>query len=176
VSDTIARVLERLDGVRQVGADRFVARCPAHDDRRASLSVALGRDQRVLLYDYGGCPTETILTALQMTWGDLFATTDRPERRNRPVTTSCELDEIRHALLAKERRLAARRERWAEVIMLADEARAIDRLVDRARRVVTNLGDVPAAWDLEDQATSLERLMRNAEAGAHVAVAGRSLW
>jgi len=176
MSAPVALMLERLDGVRR-GARGHIARCPAHADKRASLSVAEGRDGRALIRCFAGCETETILTALQMTWGDLFAAPRaRQDIRNRPVTASCELDEVRQSLLARERRHAERRARWADVMDLADEARAMDRLIARARTVVDELGDTDEAWMLEARATTLELMMWNAETRAHVAVAGRRLW
>ena len=39
------RVLELLDGAKRSG-DSWVAKCPAHTDRRASLSVSRGDDDR----------------------------------------------------------------------------------------------------------------------------------
>ena len=44
-----APLLERLEGVISTGADRWYARCPAHDDRSPSLSVTDTGD-RVLIH------------------------------------------------------------------------------------------------------------------------------
>ncbi len=41
-----------------------VARCPAHDDRLPSLSLANGHDGRLLLYCYAGCSFREIIQAL----------------------------------------------------------------------------------------------------------------
>lgn len=81
--DLIDRVLERLERVRQSGRG-WSARCPAHEDRNPSLSVTVGEDGRVLLLCHAGCPFETVLAALDLTPGDLFAQpvaghTDQPE-------------------------------------------------------------------------------------------------
>ena len=46
--------------------------CPAHDDSRPSLSIAMGREGRVLLKCHAGCLTEDVLCALSLWWGDLF--------------------------------------------------------------------------------------------------------
>ena len=169
-------LLSRLDGVQRVGRG-FMARCPVHADHRPSLAVTVGDDDRVLLLCRAGCETETILTSLNLTWGDLFShSRPRTSPPSRPETIACELDIVRQSLIAKERRLAERRVHWADVMALADEACQLDRLLLHARQVVTDLGDTANAWDLEAQATTLQRMMMNAEAGAHLAVAGRSLW
>jgi hypothetical protein len=157
-------LLSRLHGVQRV-ARGYVAQCPAHADQRASLSISLGRDDRILLHCFAGCEPEAILETLSLTWGDLF-TTPREPNPHRPARIACDLDEVRQALLAKERRLADRRARSANMMALAEEAKQVHRLVARARQLVTTLGpDDDRAWDLAAQATTLERLMLNAEAG-----------
>ena len=52
---TLADVLARLDGVRPSG-EGFTARCPAHEDREASLSVTEGtKGATVVLHCFAGC-------------------------------------------------------------------------------------------------------------------------
>jgi hypothetical protein len=53
------------------------ARCPAHDDRRASLSVTAA-DGKLLVKCHAGCSTADICTALGVKQADLFA--DTPKR------------------------------------------------------------------------------------------------
>ena|SRR5215211_1611013 len=71
----VERVLDRLEVVMQRNGFH-VARCPAHDDMKPSLSVAEGDDGRVLLKCYAGCDIEEIIDALGFKMPDLF------ERRN----------------------------------------------------------------------------------------------
>ena len=59
----LADALARLSGVRSC-AGGYVARCPAHSDREASLSVREGEGGRVLLKCFAGCPFEAIRDAL----------------------------------------------------------------------------------------------------------------
>lgn len=80
-------LLSRLDGVRKSGKG-WTARCPAHEDRTASLSIAEGGDSRILLYDFGGCRAADVLCALGLNIADLFPHTERRdlsplERRQR---------------------------------------------------------------------------------------------
>ena len=80
-------LLDRLDGVRQSGA-RWTARCPAHDDRRASLSVGRGDDGRWLLKCHAGCTFPSIVGALGIDARDLFPSNGhrrRPQRREAAV-------------------------------------------------------------------------------------------
>lgn len=74
--DPVDRVLDALrdNGFRVVGAgrDRWSAQCPAHDDRRPSLSVAVV-DDRVLLHCHAGCALPEVLDALGLEPRDLFS-------------------------------------------------------------------------------------------------------
>lgn len=58
------QILSRLEGVRARGGGRWMARCPAHQDRTPSLSIREQPDGRVQLYDFGGCSREAVLDAL----------------------------------------------------------------------------------------------------------------
>lgn len=63
--------LERLEGVRRSGAGH-VARCPAHDDRQASLSVKESDDGTILLNCFAGCSARDVCGALGIRMSDLF--------------------------------------------------------------------------------------------------------
>jgi hypothetical protein len=66
------RIIDRLDGVRQTAPSRWIARCPAHEDRSPSLSVRELDDGRVLIHDFGGCETRDVLFAIGLGFIDLF--------------------------------------------------------------------------------------------------------
>ena len=68
-------LINRLHGVKETGAGRWIARCPAHDDRHASLSVRELDDGRVLVHDFAGCSVEEVLAAVSLEFDALF-----PER------------------------------------------------------------------------------------------------
>ena len=74
-------ILQHLAGVVPSGAG-WLARCPAHDDRRPSLSIGVGRDGRTLLKCFAGCPTEAVIAAVDLTMRDLFPTGGRSRRRS----------------------------------------------------------------------------------------------
>ena len=82
---TVNEFLSRLDGVKG-GHGQWTAKCPAHDDRRASLSVSVGEGGRVLLNCHAGCSTEDICAALGLSVKDLF-TEDRAKERPQIVAT-----------------------------------------------------------------------------------------
>src|SRR5947207_1900683 len=63
--------------VARLGAKRegtgWKARCPAHEDTHPSLSIAEGRDGRVLLKCHAGCSNEAVVRELGIEFRDLFA-------------------------------------------------------------------------------------------------------
>lgn len=65
-------LLSRLDNPRQIGPDRWQARCPAHEDRTPSLSIRLTTD-RLLIHCWAGCGADDILAAVGLNWSDLFS-------------------------------------------------------------------------------------------------------
>lgn len=69
---TADELLARLERVRQTGPGRWIARCPAHEDRSPSLSIRDMEDGRTLLHCFGGCEVEEIVAALGIKIDDLF--------------------------------------------------------------------------------------------------------
>jgi hypothetical protein len=63
--------------VKRTGPGRWIARCPAHDDRGPSLSIRELDDGRVLVHDFAGCSIESILGAVGLAFDALF-----PERKS----------------------------------------------------------------------------------------------
>ena len=71
----VAKILDRLERVKQTAPNRWIAKCPAHEDRSPSLSIREIDDGRILIYDFGGCGAVDVVEALGLTMSDLF-----PER------------------------------------------------------------------------------------------------
>ena len=71
---TAESLLGRLDQVRQSGGHRqsWMARCPAHDDKAPSLSIRQLDDGFWLVHCFGGCETADVLSAIGLTFKDLF--------------------------------------------------------------------------------------------------------
>jgi len=70
VDDALDLVLGKLDGVRPRGG-YWMARCPAHEDREASLSVARGTEQPVIFKCHAGCERDAILEAAGLILSDI---------------------------------------------------------------------------------------------------------
>lgn len=52
-----------LDGRRS--GSRWVAKCPAHDDRSPSLSIAQASDGKLLVHCFSGCSQDAVVEALR---------------------------------------------------------------------------------------------------------------
>lgn len=86
-SAPLSRILDALPDHKPAGKG-FLARCPAHEDRQASLSVTEGHDGKVLLRCHAGCPTPAIVGALGLDMRDLFATPDSAPRAPRTIAAT----------------------------------------------------------------------------------------
>jgi hypothetical protein len=67
----IDRVLSHLEGVRRSGPG-WVAKCPHHNDRQASLSIKEGDGGTVLLHCFAGCGTADVVVSAGLAFVDLF--------------------------------------------------------------------------------------------------------
>lgn len=79
---TTSEVARRAEA-RLTNGGTWVARCPSHDDRRPSLSIREGRDDRVLLRCFAGCSLSAITNALGLKPSDLFPKSAREYRQVR---------------------------------------------------------------------------------------------
>jgi hypothetical protein len=73
-------LLNRLENVSQVRLGQWTARCPAHDDRHASLSVAQG-DKGAVVHCHTGCSVGEIARAAGLDVSALFDREDAPVAR-----------------------------------------------------------------------------------------------
>ena len=71
------KLLDKLDKVKPTGANKWLARCPAHDDNNPSLAIT-SIDGRALVHCFAGCETADVVAALGMRMPDLF---DSPKER-----------------------------------------------------------------------------------------------
>lgn len=105
-------LLSRLDRVRKAGTG-WSARCPAHEDRSASLSVSTGTDGRLLVHCFAGCAIGDVLGALGMTVSDLFV------RRLRDASPEARGEARRLAMQADWSAALGVLEREAGVVLIA---------------------------------------------------------
>lgn len=86
------RILDRLAGVRQTSPGRWIAKCPAHEDKSPSLSIRELETGRILLYCFTGCGAGDVVESLGLTLADLF------EKRLDPIS----LPPVRGGFSARE--------------------------------------------------------------------------
>lgn len=67
-------ILQRLDMVKPSGKNRFMARCPAHDDKSPSLLITED-DEKVSIHCFAGCGGADVLAAIGMQFADLYPDT-----------------------------------------------------------------------------------------------------
>src|SRR5262249_16852995 len=109
----VETLLGKLPGARKVGSG-WSARCPAHDDRKASLSVSAGDDRTALVKCHAGCNTSAILSAIGLTLADLFPRKPgpAPNRNGKPKPVVRTFPTARDALTDLERRYGKRSALW----------------------------------------------------------------
>ncbi|MFO0839079.1 MAG: hypothetical protein U1D55_11215 [Phycisphaerae bacterium] len=84
--DPLQTILGRLQQVRRTGSG-YGARCPAHEDQHASLSISRGNDGRVLLHCHAGCSPESVCSAIGLKITDLFAPRNNGHAKGGVVAT-----------------------------------------------------------------------------------------
>lgn len=65
-------LLSRLDRVKQTGRGRWVACCPAHDDKNPSLAITETDDGKTLIHCFAGCSMYDVLFSVDLKVQDLF--------------------------------------------------------------------------------------------------------
>jgi hypothetical protein len=66
------KLLSLLENVKCTGPGRWIASCPAHDDRHPSLSIRELDGGVVLLHDFSGCSAADILGSVGLAFEDLY--------------------------------------------------------------------------------------------------------
>lgn len=84
---SVDNILSRLDKVRRSGPDSWMACCPAHADKSASLSIRHD-DDKTLIHCFAGCSVHEVVGAIGLEISDLFPPREsygKPERRPFPA-------------------------------------------------------------------------------------------
>lgn len=105
---TAADFAARLQKSRPQGQG-FEAQCPAHEDKRASLSVRDGDAGRVVVYCHAGCSVNAICAAVGLELRDLM-----PPRDPAPATRRWEIRTVAGELVATHHRQEPGKKIWWE--------------------------------------------------------------
>lgn len=100
--------LQRLEGVQKSGG-QYIAKCPAHEDKKASLSIASGKDGRILLKCHAGCNVKDICEKMNISEKDLFP---EEQKTNSPVVATYDYKDESGKLLAQKLRRADKSFIW----------------------------------------------------------------
>lgn len=65
-------LLDKLEGIRRNGPNKWLCKCPSHTDRSPSLSVKLADDDKILMHCFAGCSISEIVSAVGLTLADLM--------------------------------------------------------------------------------------------------------
>jgi len=65
-------ITSKLEKLRPHGHGRWMACCPAHEDKSPSLAITELRDGRILIKCFAGCEILDVLSAIGLTMSDLF--------------------------------------------------------------------------------------------------------
>lgn len=68
----INRLLSALDKCKSNGHGKWLACCPAHEDRSPSLSIKETDDGKILVHCFSGCDVDSIVLAVGLTLADLM--------------------------------------------------------------------------------------------------------
>ena len=107
--------LNRLDGVKRCG-NGYSAKCPAHDDKNASLTVSQGKDGRILVCCQAGCSTEAVIREVGLSMKDLFSDGGKPWQKTPRFQKSPQNDRgklvARYDYYNAQGKLIAQKTRW----------------------------------------------------------------
>lgn len=85
MSENIKLFLNSFRNVKQTGPNQFLCNCPAHYDKKASLSVAYDpQEDKIALYCHAGCATADILSEIGKTWDDIMPTKKNEDKPLEP--------------------------------------------------------------------------------------------
>lgn len=107
---SIDNLISRLDRVKTIGKDKWLACCPAHKDKSPSLSIKELDDGRVLIHCFAGCDVESILNSLSLDVSELF-----PQKQTGSYKPHSKPFSARDVLMAL----------WSEVLVVALAAEQI---------------------------------------------------
>lgn len=75
--EILALVAHKTNFQSKLSGKGSITRCPAHEDKKASLSVSEGAGGKVLLNCFRGCSTQDICRAIGIEVRDLFPNNKR---------------------------------------------------------------------------------------------------
>ena len=116
---TLEDFVSRLDGVKKHSNNQYSAKCPAHDDQKASLAVSED-NEKLLLHCHAGCTVDDITKAMGLTMKDLFVTPSAPvgqaKKNSAPVTVTYDYTDLSGRIVAYKDRKPNKEFYWRTAI------------------------------------------------------------
>ena len=82
MSENINIFLQSFKNVKQTAPNQYICRCPAHFDKRSSLSISYDpKADTIALHCHAGCATADILTEVGKTWADIMPKKEEEEAK-----------------------------------------------------------------------------------------------
>lgn len=138
----VEELLARLTKVKAAGQNKWVACCPAHEDRSPSLAIKES-DGTILLHCFAGCSPEDVAGAVGVEMHELF-----PPRRNEwepGIEKPVKFGAVRFSSLDALRCLAG--EGSVLLLLACDLAEGKVLSPDEQERLVTAVGRLNAAME-----------------------------
>lgn len=129
------QLLERLERVKATGPGKWLARCPAHDDRSPSLAIR-EVDDRILIHCFAGCDVSSILQTVGLQMIDLFPDQCANQQRSKPRFTKFSAYEL-FPLLVQEAVILALA--WNDIVSGKELSDADNQRVRQAYQSVMRL-------------------------------------
>lgn len=130
-------LLSRLRKVKPNGRDKWLACCPAHEDRSPSLAIRVAEDGRLLVHCFAGCGAADVISAVGLEFGDLF-----PER-----ITDHSVPRIRDPFTPLDALTCLAAESGVIAIAIADIAQSKPLNIEDAERVALASGRIQTALE-----------------------------
>jgi len=150
VAGPLDRLLSRLESVKKTG-DRYVARCPAHNDASPSLSLMRGQDGRALVHCYAGCETRDVLAAVGLEVRDLYAENMTKEQRQRYRRDQLEKERRHESLIIELAKGSADPLSDDDVARLALAQERIDQLDQELSALIESATEIQPEREDENQ-------------------------
>lgn len=95
---SLGRMLSLLKKVKRTGHHRWLALCPAHDDRGPSLALRELNDGRILVHCFAGCSVHEIVGSVGLELTDLFPPDKIEDGKGKPERRPFPADDILHCI------------------------------------------------------------------------------
>ena len=136
---SIESLISRLDGVKETGHGKYVARCPAHDDKSPSLAIKECSDGRILIHDFAGCETENVLAAIGLNFSDVMPERIGADHSYKPLKPRFDARQVLECISHETMVVCILAERFADIASEKDS----ERLLIAASRINAALKSAP---------------------------------